>query len=267
MYRYNGLLTHQTSDEHGIIEVIDTGNERALHFGSSARQSTMLLDDPNQLNSYYAQAMMALLLFNDSPKDILMIGLGGGTLTKYLLHQFSDCQIKVVEYRQMVLKIARSHFSLPIDPRLKVKIGCGGDYVSTQVKQYEAKHDVIIIDAFDHEGMAIEVSSENFFDNCRQLLTPEGLLVINLWGTNKELFQTVTWNMGRIFNWKIIFLPVKNRGNIIGFAFQDKTPAYTLKQLRQKALHLEQHYHLDFPSYLTKIKRHNDTTLNNIIKK
>ena len=163
MYLYNGLLTHQASDEQGVIEIIDTGNERALHFGSSARQSTMLLDDPNQLNSLYAQAMMALLLFNDSPEDILMIGLGGGTLTKYLLHQFPDCHIKVIEYRQMVLKIARSHFELPLTPRLKVKIGCGGEYVSTQCKTITEKHDLMIIDAFDHEGMALEVSSEIFF--------------------------------------------------------------------------------------------------------
>jgi len=266
MYKYDGLLVHQTHDDEGSIEVIDTKGERALHFGSHSRQSTMLLSDPNQLNSLYAQAMMGLLLFNESPKDILMIGLGGGTITKFLLHQFSECKIKVIEYRSSVLKVARSHFELPRDPRLKVKIGCGGEYISTQSKLNEAKHDLMVIDAFDHQGMALEVSSINFFDGCRTLLKDDGLLAINLWGTNKELFKEVTWNMGRVFEWRILFLPVRKRGNIIGFAFKENAPKYSMKELREKANQLEQQYHLQFPTFVQDFKRNNTTVLNKVIK-
>ncbi len=267
MYKYDGLLVYQTHDEQGSIEVIDTNGERALHFGSHSRQSTMLLKEPKQLNSLYAQAMMGLLLFNDSPKDILMIGLGGGTITKYLLHQFSECQIKVIEYRHSVLKVARSHFELPRDPRLKIKIGCGGDYISRQSKLTEEKHDLLVIDAYDHAGMALEVSSENFFDGCRTLLKDDGLLAINLWGSNKELFQQVAWNMGRVFEWKILFLPVRKRGNIIGFAFRENAPEYTMKQLRQKAKLLEQQYQIDFPTFVSDFKRNNTSVLDKVIKK
>jgi len=267
MYKYDGLLVHQTLDEHGAIEVIDTKGERALHFGSHSRQSSMIIDDPNHLNSFYAQAMMGLLLFNDSPKDILMIGLGGGTITKYLLHQFSDCKIKVIEFRSSVLKVARSHFQLPLDPRLKVKIGCGGEYVSKQSLQTEEQHDLMVIDAFDHQGMALEVSSEKFFDDCRILLKDDGMLAINLWGTNKDLFQEVTWNMGRAFEWRILFLPVRKRGNIIGFAFKKNAPKYSMKELRAKANQLEQQYHLNFPQFVKDFKRNNTTVLDKVIKK
>ena len=267
MYKYEGLLVHQTLDEHGVIEVIDTKGERALHFGSHSRQSSMIIADPNQLNSFYAQAMMGLLLFNDSPKDILMIGLGGGTITKYLLHQFGDCKIKVIEFRSSVLKVARSHFQLPLDPRLKVKIGCGGEYVANQSKQVEEQYDLMVIDAYDHQGMALEVSSEQFFDNCRTLLKEDGLLAINLWGTNKELFRDVTWNMGRIFNWRILFLPVRRRGNIIGFAFRENAPKYSMKELKLKANQLEQQYQLNFPQFVQDFKRNNTTVLDKVFKK
>lgn len=267
MYKYDGLLVHQTLDEHGAIEVIDTKGERALHFGSHSRQSSMIIDNPNHLNSFYAQAMMGLLLFNDSPKDILMIGLGGGTITKYLLHQFRDCKIKVIEFRSSVLKVARSHFQLPLDPRLKVKIGCGGEYVSNQSLQTEEQHDLMVIDAYDHQGMALEVSSEKFFDDCRVLLKDDGMLAINLWGTNKDLFQEVTWNMGRVFGWRILFLPVRKRGNIIGFAFKKNAPKYSMKELRAKANQLEQQYHLNFPQFVKDFKRNNTTVLDKVIKK
>jgi len=266
MYKYDGLLVHQSHDEEGIIEIIDKEGVRALHFGSHSRQSTMRLNDPNELHSLYARAMMGLLLFNDDPEDVLMVGLGGGTIAKYLLHQFSECKIKVVEYRQGVLKVARSHFSLPLDPRLKIKIGCGGDYVSKQSKQTEEKHDLIVIDAYDHEGMALEVSSENFFDGCRTLLKDDGLLAINLWGTNKALFQQVAWNMGRVFEWKILFLPVRQRGNIIGFAFRENTRKYTMKELRAKAKDLEQQYQIEFPTFIKDFKRNNTSVLDKVIK-
>ncbi len=267
MYKYDGKLIYQNHDEQGVIEIVEKKGVIALHFGSDSRQSTMLVEKPNQLHSLYARAMMGLLLFNDSPQDILMIGLGGGTLTKYLLHQFSECKIKVIEYRNSVLKVARSHFGLPFDARLKVKIGCGGEYISIQSKQTEEKHDLIMIDAFDHEGMAMEVSSENFFDGCRTLLKDDGLLAINLWGTQKDQFKHVAWNMGRVFEWKILFLPVRKRGNIIGFAFRENAPEYTLKELRIKAKQLEQQYQFEFLNFVKDIKRNNDTVLHNVIKK
>ena len=78
MHKYNGLLVHQSHDDDGIIEIIDKDGVRALHFGSHSRQSTMRLNDPNELHSLYARAMMGLLLFNDAPEDVLMVGLGGG---------------------------------------------------------------------------------------------------------------------------------------------------------------------------------------------
>lgn len=267
MYKYDGLVVHQSHDDEGIIEVVEKHGERALHFGSHSRQSSMLLADPNQLHSQYARAMMALLLFHDDPREVLMIGLGGGTIAKFMLHQFPQCRLKVVEYRAGVLKVARSHFGLPFNPRLKVKIGCGGQHVLQQSRSHAELYDLMMIDAYDHEGMALEVSSELFFDNCKTLLSKNGLLVINLWGTDKDLFKMVTWNMGRVFGWKILFLPVRRRGNIIGFAFGEDFPKPSMKDLQQKAVQLEQQYGLEFPVFMQDFKRNNDSVINRVIKK
>jgi spermidine synthase len=264
MYKYDGLLVHQSHDDEGIIEIVDKEGVRALHFGSHSRQSTMLLSDPNRLHSLYARAMMAMLLFHERPREVLMIGLGGGTIAKFMLHQFAECRLKIVEYRSSVLKVARSHFGLPFDPRLKIKIGCGAQHVLQQSRDHQSLYDVIMIDAYDHAGMAPEVSSELFFDNCRTLLAENGLLVINLWGTDKNLFKQVSWNLGRVFDWRTLFLPVRSRGNIIGFAFPENFTKPSLKGLTEKALQLEQRYQLEFPTYLRDIKRSNANIVNRI---
>jgi spermidine synthase len=266
MYKYEGLLIYQSHDDQGVIEVVDQEGVRALHFGSQARQSSMLMAEPNRLHSLYARAMMAGLMFHDNPREVLMIGLGGGTTAKFLLHQFADCRIKAVEFRSNVLKVARSHFGLPFDARLKVKIGCGAQHVRLQSQEHSGKHDLILIDAYDHEGMAQEVSSEAFFDHCRTLLTGDGMLIINLWGTDKELFQQVSWNMGKVFHQRLLFLPVRNRGNVIGFAFGAQKPKINIKDLIDKAKELEQRYHLEFPVYIQDLRRHNAQVLNRVIK-
>lgn len=266
MYKYDGLVVYQSHDDEGIIEIVDKDGERALHFGSPARQSSMRIDEPDRLHSLYARAMMAGLLFHDQPCEVLMIGLGGGTIAKFLLHQFADCRLKVVEFRGSVLKVARSHFGLPFDQRMKIKIGCGARHVSFESRSHSELYDLIVIDAYDHAGMAPEVSSETFFDNCRTLLTRDGLLVINLWGTDKDMFQQVAWNMGRVFDRRMLFLPVRNRGNVIGIAFGEAFQKPNLKQLIDKAKQLEQQYQMEFPTYLLDLKRHNPNVFNRIIK-
>ncbi|WNB74210.1 spermine/spermidine synthase domain-containing protein [Methylomonas koyamae] len=266
MYKYEGLVIHQSHDDEGVIEVVENNGERALHFGSPARQSSMLIADPNRLHSFYARAMMALLLFNDNPRDVLMIGLGGGTIAKFMLHQFPDCRLKVVEFRSGVLKVARSHFGLPFNPRLKIKIGCGADHVRYQSRELSEIHDLIMVDAYDDSGMAPEVGSERFFDDCRNLLKKDGVLVINLWGTDKPMFQQVSWHLGRIFNWRMLYLPVRNRGNIIGFAFGENFPKPQFKSLIAKANDLERQYQLEFPVFLQDFKRNNPSILHRVLK-
>lgn len=265
MYKYDGLLIHQTHDDEGVIEIVDKEGVRALHFGSTARQSSMLLADPNQLHSLYARAMMAGLLFHNQPKDVLMIGLGGGTIAKFLLHQFAECKLMAIEFRASVLKVARSHFGLPFDPRLKIKIGCGAQHVAVASREQSECHDLILVDAYDELGMAPEVSSELFFDHCRSLLSKQGLLIINLWGTDKDLFQKVSWNMNRVFEQRLLFLPVRKRGNIIGFAFSEDKPKFNMAELIKLSKNLELQYQLEFPTFLQDFKRNNSHNLHRVI--
>jgi spermidine synthase len=91
--------------------------------------------------------------------------------------------------------------------------------------------------------------------------------VINLWGgTNNLEFQQVSQWLGCVFNWQVIFLPVRDRGNIIALAFNDYSPLYSLKESRANALALEQQYQIEFPTFLKDLKKHNTSTFNKVIK-
>src|SRR3569623_1391487 len=122
MRKYHGTLIHRSRDADGPIEVVDDGVIRTLHFGNDVRQSSMALHDPVHLMLLYTQAMMSCLLFQPDPKRVLLIGLGGGSLAKFLLHHFPRCKIDAVERRAAVVKLAHGYFQLPETPRLRVTV-------------------------------------------------------------------------------------------------------------------------------------------------
>ena len=266
MYKHEGQLIHQEHDEHGAIEIVETDGVRALHFGTDPRQSSMFMNAPDQLHSKYVRAMMACLLFKEQPGNVLMIGVGGGLLSKYLLYQFPHCQIKAVEFRQAIVKIARRFFALPLDPRLKVKIADGAHYIKQQSQKMLEQHDLIIIDAFDDAGMADTMQGLNLFSACKTLLTDNGLLVINLWGTNKELFRQLSLEMGAVFNGRVLFLPVRGRGNVIAIAFADEVGIFSMKVLKARARELDEQYQIEFIDFIKDIKRNNGSVLKRVIK-
>jgi len=268
MYKYEGLLIHESHDDEGIIEVIEHKGVRSLHFGSHPRQSSMLLTDPCKLELNYVRAMTSWLLFKPTlDDDALIVGLGGGSLTKHLLQHFPECRLKVVEYRKSVVKIARSYFGLPLDPRLKIIVDDGGDYIRQRSDAYREHYSLLFIDAFDHEGMASSICNEAFFDACKALLKIDGILVMNLWGgTHNPEFQQVSLWLARVFDWQTLFLPIRDRGNIIALAFNDYSPRYSMKELRTNALELEQQYQIEFPTFLKDLKKYNASTFNQVIK-
>jgi len=267
MYKYDGRLIHQSHDDDGIIEVVELNGVRSLHFGSYPKQSSMRLAAPHKLQLTYVRAMTCWLLFKQTlADDALIIGLGGGSLAKHLLHHFPECQLRAVEYRKSVVRIARSHFGLPLDPRLKIIVDDGGHYVCQRAETEREHYSLLFVDAFDHEGMAESICNEAFFEACKLLLKKDGMLIINLWGSGHPLFGQISQWLGRIFRWKLLLLPVRCKGNIIAFAFNDHSAFYSLRDLRTRAAALEERYQIEFPVFLKDLNTHNPNTLTNLIK-
>jgi spermidine synthase len=267
MYKYDGFMVYQGLDDEGVIEVVEQNNLRSLHFGSDSRQSSLDLTDPESLQLPYAKAMTIWRLFNSSINKALIIGLGGGSLARYLLYHYSDCQVTAVEYRSDVVKVARSYFGLPLDARMKVIVGDGGSYVKNQALTDTEQYDLIIIDAFDVDGLAGSIASIAFFDACKQLLTQQGLLLVNLWESEKAVTGNCLNWLERIFNDKVLKLPVRNRGNLIAIAFNQQQNRYELKSLKVKAKELEGQLNIQYPVYLKDIIKNNAYTIHSVINK
>lgn len=103
---------------------------RSLHIGSDTIQSAMRITRPNELEISYTRSMMAFLLFNPDPREVLMMGLGGGSLAKFIYHRLPQARTTAVEINPRVVAVARQFFNVPPDDeRLQVKVGDGAAYL------------------------------------------------------------------------------------------------------------------------------------------
>ncbi len=109
------------TEESGKITIADHDGLRRLYFGDAVMQSCMRLDKPWALQMDYCQAMTLALVFNSLSALILMIGLGGGSLVKFLVRACPDSSIDLVEISGPVIKAAYEFFYLPKhNPQVKI---------------------------------------------------------------------------------------------------------------------------------------------------
>jgi spermidine synthase len=254
----DGSLVHQAQSDEGIIEVVDSGDSRSLHFGTYPRQSSMRLSDPAFLDLSYTQAMMGCLLLNPNPRRVLVIGLGGGSLVKFLLRHFPDCQVDVVEYRRDVIEVAARYFGVPSnEPRLAITQGDGYLHVNHCFYETDLSYDLLLVDAYDHNGMAASVGVQAFFDACAGILSPDGVMSINLWGSDRNGFHRTMERINNSFADRSMILPVENKGNVIALATQFEVGHRELKALRTQVDEWEMRYRINLPRALQNLIRQN----------
>src|SRR5690349_8452112 len=99
------------------IEISEQKGVRSLHFGSPWVQGAMRIARPWALELEYTRQMMAPLLLHDDswPATVLQIGLGAGSLTRYLLRARPYARQVIVELSTDVVAAARQFFKLPED--------------------------------------------------------------------------------------------------------------------------------------------------------
>jgi spermidine synthase len=250
MRKYGGVVVHCSRDEDGLVEVVDAFGVRSLHFGTSPKQSAMLLAAPDRLELSYVRAMLAGLLFTPDPRRVLLLGLGGGSLAKFLLRHFPECRIDAVESRAAVAAVARRFFGLPEDPRLAVHIAEGCEFVCRLSKADSAVYDHIFVDVYDQEGLAASASRHDFFAASAKLLKAGGILAMNLWGSHQESLRHAMRLLNLYFEGGMMRLQVTGRGNVIGFGLGPEVQRSGREALKQRARIMEQRLGVEFPRLL-----------------
>ena len=206
----------------------------------------MRISRPWDLELAYTRAMMAYLLFHPAPDAVLMIGLGGGSLAKFIRKYRPQTQLTAVEIDDRIIGAARAYFELPPDDdTLQVIEGDGAVYV----RQHPGSADVILLDGFDGGNQVEALATETFYAACRRALRPRGVLVVNLWGRDAQ-FTEYFARLLRAFDGEVGWLSVMGKTNVVLFAFADAGAREALPATAAQFATLTQHYGLDFPGFV-----------------
>ncbi len=236
-----------------LVEIEENGNHRSLYFGDRSLQSSMSLARPDQLVLPYTRYMALALLINSSPRNILVVGVGSGSFIRFFHHHFPDCHIDAVDYSPEVIEVARDYFQLPEDERIALHCADGRSFLQHNCDRL---YDLVLIDAFDDQGMAPTVYSDFFFSLCARSLGPGGLLSCNLWSDNRKRLQEIKSSLSDHFA-GCLYLPVPDRGNIIAIALPCAVPWQRICLKKKQLAALSRQYDIDLRRIVRVAKQNN----------
>jgi spermidine synthase len=217
---------------------------RYLHFGTEWVQGAMRIGKPDRLELEYAQQMMAWLLFLETPKRIVQLGLGAAALTKFAYRFLRRATVEAVELNPAVVVAARTMFALPADDaRLTVHEADAWDFVNDR-----ANHGTIgalQIDLYDATARGPVLDSLAFYRAARACLSGAGVATVNLFGDHPSFVRNMK-QLNAAFEGRVIALPEVHDGNRIVLAFSGPALDLPYSALARRAKVIEDR--LDLPA-------------------
>ncbi len=220
------------------IDIREKDGLRSLHFNEKWTQGAMRIGQPWELALEYTRVMMACLLLRDEkrfPDNVLLIGLGTGSLAKFLYRHYPLAHLTVVEIEPRVVTAARHFFHLPHDPeRLEIVAGDGAEHVRTSSEAY----DLIVVDGFNEHAHPGDLNTLPFYEACRARLGAHGMLAVNLIGLCDGVKGGFA-DIERAFGGRAVAFPRCRSGNTIAFAAAGEAIDLSLGELTDRAIALE----------------------------
>ncbi len=209
----NGNFLYEKRGGDLTVQVLQRDERRELRFGNHITQSAVSTTDPDTLQLDYTRAMMAGFLFAPEAEEILHIGLGGGSLPRFIHQHLPNARQTVIELSAEVIEVAYRYFFLPVSPRLEVFQGEGEAFLSDSGKKF----DLIFLDAFNADGAPGNLNEQPFLKEARAHLTGRGWLIDNVWGSDHKNLEYVRRNLRSVFA-GLFSVSVRWDSNVIFFA-------------------------------------------------
>ncbi|MBM3309398.1 MAG: methyltransferase domain-containing protein [Candidatus Altiarchaeales archaeon] len=125
------------------------------------------------------------LMLAENPGEVLVLGLGGGTIVKQFL-DFFGCNIDAVELSPKVIKLAEEHFDVKECERLSIYTADALDFLKNTSKKY----DVIIVDVFKGDIIPEKFRQLEFIHLVWEHLNDSGVVVFNTITTGNLLLTS-----------------------------------------------------------------------------
>ena len=216
------------------ILISEKAGVRYLHFSSDWIQGAMRITRPWSLELEYTREMMSCLLLRADPnwpRNALLIGLGTGSVTKFLRRHRPAARLTVAEIEPKVVAAAQQYFCLPEeDAYLQIIIADGADFLASSDKHF----DLIMVDGYDADARTGRLGTLACYLDCQSRLSEEGLLVANLLSRRKGGAASIE-RLLEAFGSRALAFPSCSSGNVVAFAAAGNPIDLSLGEMRETA--------------------------------
>ena len=186
-------VVYEVRSRYQTITVLDTPSGcRRLIFdrgisGFGAVQSEMDLANPDVPTLSYVRHVMVALPIVSQPRRILVIGLGGASIQRFVRKLLPAATIETAELDPAIRDVAAKYFHFQEDARQVVHIGDGRAFIERSPHKY----DLIVIDAFSATSTPYHLTTREFLQAVRDRLADGGVVCANLWETASGFWDVV----------------------------------------------------------------------------
>jgi len=179
-------LLHTEPSDFAPILVFEEYGQRCMNFNTiedDGRHTCMSLENPDEMVFNYTRMMTSALFVNPSPRNVLVVGLGGATLPRALEKILPDAVIDSVEIDPAVVRVAEQFFDFQQGPRQRVFVEDGRAFVERAVRAQQ-HYDMVMLDAFAVDYIPARLLTRVFLTLVRDLLSPAGGFAANSFTTS-----------------------------------------------------------------------------------
>ncbi len=239
-------LLWEKTDKFMKVQVWEKPDRRELRFGNPIMQSVFSRNHPNHLVLPYTRFMLLALLFSPEPTNVLHIGLGAGSIPKWLFRQYPNTQQTVIELSPSVIEAAYCYFELPQSSLVSVL-----NFDATRsFPVFKDQFDIIFMDAFDDDGVPSEICCTEFLQLMKSYLRPNGWLAGNTWTSSGDFKEQCDY-------WKSTFHQVfqvkaNHKGNVILFGNKNESET-DLKKMVELSKKMQKLHNMEYFKMLKEV--------------
>ncbi len=205
---YSDALAFHAQSPYADIRVLDWEDRRMLLIDGG----THTIVDRLTFNTVFSYAMVMDIPahFFDAPGDMLLIGLGGGTVARDYYRR--GWRVDAVEIDRVVAKVAQDYFGTEPDS-VAIHIMDGREFLIGS----DRKFDLVVMDAFGSSSIPFHLVTREAFGLVKSRMADDGVLAINIetreW--NDILTRSLAATLHTQFR-RVVALPIAEPPNTLG---------------------------------------------------
>lgn len=258
--RMFGEVIHEETSEFSHIRVREREGVRSLLFvdakGEEQRQSSVDLDAPAELELLYSRTMFASLLFRKPQEEVLIVGLGGGGMVRFLNEELPAIHVDAVEIDPAVVEVAAEYFGTKNSPQTTIYTADAFVYL----REPHGPYDVIYMDAFlkpptdpGIQELAQRLKTVAFLKDIQARLKPGGIVTFNLIETDASTKSDFAALEEAFPNVYVFEVPRTWNLAVIGSMEEERLSKEELLR-RAESLQSKLDIGLDFPAMVAKLR-------------